>query len=120
MTTPSFLTLCQNDYKTVIKGIKKFAKDIFDGNDEDQKKDLIENLLDLVKQSVIPKPTKTLKRSIEVKHEPIAQNVIKKLKTDHGQKVQVPYDIWLKIMNYLDTKNLFNNFGLASQNKKNG
>ena len=92
---------------------EQFAKDIFSGDDEDQKKELIENLLDLVKESVIPKPAKTLKRSIEVKNEPIAQNGIKKLKPDHGQKVQVPYDIWLKIMNYLDTKDLFKNFNLA-------
>ena len=85
MTAPNFLTLCQNDYKTVIQGIKKFTKDIFSGDDEDQKKDLIENLLDLVKESVIPKPAKTLKRSIEVKNEPIAQNGIKKLKLDYRQ-----------------------------------
>ena len=45
---PDLLKLCQNDYKIVIKGFQKFAEDIFDGNDENQKKDLLENLLDLV------------------------------------------------------------------------
>ena len=47
-TPPDLLKLCQNNYKSVIIGIQKFAKDIFDGTDEDQKKDLLENLLDLV------------------------------------------------------------------------
>ena len=118
--TPDLLKLCQYDHKIVIKGFQKFAKDIFDGNDENQKKDLLEILLDLVKNSGISRndqPVNSMKRALqvkdEVKDEPIEENVAKKLKHDQGPKVQVPYDIWLKIMNYLDTKDLFNNFNLA-------
>ena len=118
--TPDLLKLCQYDYKIVIKGFQKFAKDIFDGNDENQKKDLLEILLDLVKNSGISRngqPVKLMKRPLEVKdevkNEPIEENVAKKPKHDQGTKVQVPYDIWLKIMNYLDTKDLFKNFNLA-------
>ena len=114
--SPDLLKLCQNDFKTVIKAIQKFAKDIFDGKDEDQKKDLRENLLELVEDSGIPKPAlpvNILKRPIEIKNEPVKQNVAKKSKHDSGRKAEVPYDIWLKIMNYLDTKDLFKNFNLA-------
>ena len=115
-TPQDLLELYQNDHKSVMKGIQKFAKDIFDGKDEDQKKDLLENLLDLVKYSETARPdqpAKTLKRQVEVKDEPIEGNMAKKPKHDPGRKVQVPYDIWLKIMNYLDTKDLFKNFNLA-------
>ena len=117
---PDLLKLCENDYKYVINGFQKFAKDIFDGNDENQKKALLENLLDLVKYSEIARPVqsaKSMKRPLEVKdevkNEPFEENVAKKPKHDPGRNVDVPYDIWLKIMNYLDTKDLFKNFNLA-------
>ena len=42
-------TILPKDYESAMKVIGKFAKNVFAGNDETQKKDLHENLLVLAK-----------------------------------------------------------------------
>ena len=39
----------------------------------------------------------------------------KKLKLDHGNRIELPEEIWLKVINYLKTQDLFQNFALANK-----
>ena len=58
----------------------------------------------------MPKPR--VKRSIEIdtKNEPIAK---KNIKLDLEQKVTLPDEVWLKIMSYIKTKDLYCNVALV-------
>ena len=57
-------------------------------------------------------PKIRVKRSIDcdTKNEPIAK---KNIKLDLEQKVTLPDEVWLKIMSYIKTKDLFQNVALV-------
>ena len=120
---PDLLKLCQNDYLKVIKGMQKFVNDIAKGNNRDLQDDLLKNLQKFVKVaqlSVHSKANEVQKRSKryenEAAHIDSAQN---KTKLEIKRKFELPDEVWLKIIRYLKTKDLFSNFGLVSKHFNN-
>ena len=128
------------DYESAIEVIETFVKNIFAGSDENQKKDLHQNLLFLAKLYTPSNMTKKrpfesdtnnaihVEKKPRIEHievEPNANQVEAKIgpiendenhpKVDSGKIGTLPEEIWLKIMNYLKTKDLFLNFGLVNK-----
>ena len=126
------------DYESAIKVIETFVKDIFAGSDENQKKDLHQNLLVLAKLYTPSNMTKKRPSECDIneifdeketKFESIESDtnfnqIEKKDKFEpfevktyvnqvEGKNGILPEEIWLKIMYYLKTKDLFLNFGLV-------
>ena len=131
-------TSLPKDYESAMKVIGKFAKTIFAGSDENQKKDLHENLLVLAKlytpsNMIKKRPYESdtndtqVEKQAKVEHiefeatkdnqvEPgILERDGKQSKVDSRKIIILPEEIWLKIMNYLKTKDLFLNFGLVNK-----
>ena len=110
------MPMFQQDQESVLHGIQKFAKEIFDGNDEEAKEKLCKNLHEITNIchcSNQKAKTQTLvarKRSEKFENEPLS---VKKKKLECKQ---LPYELWLKIMNYLNTKDLFTNMALVCKN----
>ena len=127
-TGPDLLNLCNNDYTLAIKCIQKFVIDISKGSNKNQKKDLFENLSKFLKlchfpdEQVIEEHSKTqifpktasIKKRLR-KTEIISNIPDKKVKLDHRTGLQLPEEIWLKVMNYLKTRDLFQNFALVNK-----
>ena len=143
-------TYLPKNYESALKIIEAFAKNIFAGNDENQKKDLHQNLLVLAK---LYTPSNMIKKRLsdsdinihvekETKFEPFefeidgvknqfesksiskfepnkvetdANQVEKNFEYNSGKTVTLPEEVWLKIINYLKTKDMFLNFGLVSK-----
>ena len=102
---PDLLKLCQS------KDFQSFAHEVYSGNNEYLKTQVNHHLLKLVglyKDSKVSN-----KRPFE--NETIGKQVEKKIKIDSTKSANLPPEIWLKIMNYLKTKDLFLNFGLISK-----
>ena len=161
-------TYLPKNYESALKIIEAFAKNIFAGNDENQKKDLHQNLLVLAKLYTPSNMTKKRPSESEInihieketkfeptefetdvnhiekkaKFEPFefetdgvknqfesksiskfepnkvetdANQVEKNFEYNSGKTVTLPEEVWLKIMNYLKTKDMFLNFGLVSK-----
>ena len=120
---PDLLKLCQNDYLKVIKGMQKFVNDIAKGNNRDLQDDLLKNLQKFVKVaqlSVNSKGNEVQKRSKKSENETDDKDSTqKRTKLKIERKSELPDEVWLKIMKYLKTKDLFSNFGLVSKHFNN-
>ena len=134
LNDPDLLILCNNDYSLAMKCFQKFVIDISKGNNKVQKKDLFENLLKFLKLCHFPEenveeehsespsqmgeitePLSSKKRPQNEENEITTDVPEKKAKLDHGNEFQLPEEIWLKIMNYLKTQDLFQNFALLNK-----
>ena len=125
---PDLMAMFQYDQELVIRGFQKFVNDVFDGNDEEPKKKLCESLHEIItnchcskgdkmteiktESSISRKRSKTRCKLLETKKE-------KKLKIEPARKLELPSEIWLKIMNCLNTKDLMTNFALVCKNFNN-
>ena len=110
------MSMFQQNQDSVLNGINKFVKDIFNGNNNETKKKLCENLHEITKICYCSSELTENKTSISRKRPEISENelqVAKKMKLDCRK---LPNELWLKIMNYLNTKDLTNNLALVCKN----
>ena len=100
-TTPHFkmeaLFLDPKYFDSALDIIEAFAKEIFSGNNEIQKFKLSERLKCLLN---INAPEKSC-------------NPLQTLEVKSSTQAELPDEIWLKIIQYLPTKDLFENFALS-------
>ena len=88
-----------------MKVIENYVKVVSTGNDKDLKQSILENLQNLTKNLMeLSRGEKRSNDDSEI--EPIN----KRLKIDSNTKTELPNEIWLKIINYMKTKDLFKNF----------
>ena len=111
---PDFLQLCQNDLDLAIEALDKMIKKVSNGNNEIHKTKLLTKMLDFAKVLVQKPPLE--KRTIDLPSEDSVP--AKKIKLDSERKVELPNEIWLKIMSYLKTKDLLKNFNLVCKHFK--
>ena len=104
--TSSNLTL--QDLEIAGKKLHEFAIEIFAGNDENLKVKLLEGMKNLTNL----KSTITIKRPIEVVDIDSEASEAKRIKL---KAVELPNEIWMKIMNYLEPKVLFKNLALVNK-----
>ena len=119
---PDLMSMFGHDQDLVMKGIHKFAIEIFNGNDEEAKKKLRENMHEISKicqsSNDITKP----KTSISRKRSETFENEVDEIQISKKNKLEckkLPNEIWLKIMNYLNTKDLITNMALVCKNFNN-
>ena len=95
---PDLLHLCQNDFNSTLNGIDKFVRDILAGGNSHQKLKMCEkmNLLNQVCQFSKKQTTKSIASKVDV-------------------TVNVPNELWLKIISYLKCKDIFLGFGQVSK-----
>ena len=91
------LFLNPKSFELALDTIETFAKEIFSGKDEIQKLKLSQRLKNLLKLNNLEKSTELM------------QN----LEVNASRKVELPDEIWLKIIQNLPTKDLFANFALS-------
>ena len=103
--------------------MQKFVNDIAKGNNRDLQDDLLKNLQKFVKVaqlSVNSKANEVQKRSNKTEKETADKDSTqKRSKLEIERKFELPDEVWLKIMKYLKTKDLFSNFGLVSKHFNN-
>ena len=98
--------LASKDFEKVLEFYEKFSKSvIFQGNDEQESK-LFEMF---AKMSELRKTHNVKKRSNKQEHALVA----KKPKLDLIEIPKIPDEIWLKILNFLGSKDIFSNFALV-------
>ena len=90
------------------KGFQSFAHEVHTGNDENLKLKLQNYLLKLANLYENSRTNK--KRPFENETN---GSLRKKVKIDTNKAPNLPQEIWLKIMNYLKTNDLFLNFGMV-------
>ena len=114
------MSMFQQDQESVLNGIHMFVNDIFSGNKEEAKKKLCEKLHEITK--ICHCSSKTMikpKTSITRKRSKILENVISEHQIVKKKKIEckkLPNELWLKIMNYSNTKDLINNLSLVCKN----
>ena len=91
------LFLNPKSFDLALDSIETFAKEIFSGKDQIQKLKLLERLKNLLNLN-------DLEKSTELEQNP---------EVNASRKVELPDEIWLKIIQYLSTKDLFANFALS-------
>ena len=108
--TSSNLTL--QDLEIAGKKLHEFALEVFAGNDESLKVKLLEGMKNLTKlQSTV-----AIKRPIEVVDLDSEASEAKRIKL---KTVELPNEIWMKILNYLEPKVLFKNLALMNKHFRN-
>ena len=111
---PDLLRICQDDLDLAIDAICKLVKKVSVGKSENHKTKLLAKMQEFAKVLIQKPPLE--KRTNEL---PSEDNVpAKKIKLDSGRKVQLPNEIWLQIMSYLKTKDLFRSFNLVCKHFK--
>ena len=102
---PDLLQICKNDHSLVLKVIDNYVKVVSNGDNKELKQSILEKLQNLAKNVMeLPRGEKRPNDDSEI--EPIN----KRLKIDSNTKTELPNEIWLKIINYMKTKDLFKNF----------
>ena len=108
------MTMFQQDQESVLKEMKRFVKDIFSGNDVEAKKKLCKNLHEITKichcSNKVQNTKMSMKRSENFEDGP---QIVKKKRMECKK---LPNELWLKIMNDLNTKDLFTNMALVCKN----
>ena len=98
------------DFESSLKSIETFIQIVVCGQDENKKSRLRKKLYHFLQITNNPSSI-TRKRASNLDFE-VSQ---KKIKSDCEGKVKIPNEVWTKIMNYLPTKEIFQNFGLVSK-----
>ena len=112
------MSMFQQDQESVLNGIQKFAKDIFGGNDEEAKKKLCKNLHEITKICHCSNKVKNTKNQtlMAEKRSKKFENELQIAKKKKLECSKLPNELWLIIMNYVNTKDLFTNMALACKN----
>ena len=119
---PDLMSMFGNDQELAMKGIHKFVKDIYNGNDEEAKKKLRENLHEITEICQISNDKTKPKTSISRKRPETFENEIDEIQISKKNRLEckkLPNEIWLKILNYLNTQDLLTNMALVSKNFNN-
>ena len=133
-SSPDLLKLFKDDFGLVMKSISDFVNDVFNGCNDEQKKELCKNLHSYVQNChcsevskrsnvddhqplvEIKKPDESNKLSKSMKRPAegaIERFSAKRAKIDSARRIELPNEIWLKIINFMKTKDLFLNFSLV-------
>ena len=109
------MSMFQQDQDSVLRGIQKFAKDIFSGNDEVAKKKLCKDLHEITKICHCSNKVKKNKNQTLMGGKRLTnfENDLKSSKKKKLECKKLPNELWLKIMNYLNTKDLMTNMVLV-------
>ena len=109
------MSMFQQDQDSVLRGIQKFAKDIFSGNDEVAKKKLCKDLHEITKICHCSNKVKKNKNQTLMGGKRLTnfENDLKSSKKKKLECKKLPNELWLKIMNYLNTKDLMTNMALV-------
>ena len=91
------------DFDNAADEIYKFSKEVFAGNDEKKKSHLLESIKYLMN------PNSSLKRPLE---DVDIDSEAKRIKL---MAPKVPNEIWMKIMSYLKTRDMFGKFALVNK-----
>ena len=97
------LFLNPKNFDSVLNIIENFAKEIFSGNDENQKFKL----------------SKKLQNLLDLNHLEKRINSVQNLDINSSGNAGLPDEIWLKIIQYLPTKAVFGNFALTCKKLNN-
>ena len=95
-----------NKFDLTVHAFEDLVNEVFSGTDEDQKTKLRNKLKYFTKVS-----SANYKRKLKINQEISVR--AKKVKLDLARKVDLPNELWIKIMNYLKTKDIFSNFALV-------
>ena len=95
-----------NKFDLTVHAFEDLVNEVFSGTDEDQKTKLRNKLKYFTKVS-----SDNYKRKLKINQEISVR--AKKVKLDLARKVDLPNELWIKIMNYLKTKDIFSNFALV-------
>ena len=123
-TSQDLLKLFQNDFGLIMNSISDFVNNVFEGSNEEQKKDLCKNLHSYVQKchcSEVSRrsnvddhqPLVEMKKSMKRPAEVGIESCGKRAKIDSRRRIELPSEIWLKIINYMETKDLFLNFSFV-------
>ena len=133
-SSPDLLKLFKDDFGLVMKSISDFVNDVFNGCNDEQKKELCKNLHSYVQNChcsevskrsnvddhqplvEIKKPDESNKLSKSMKRPAegaIERFSAKRAKIDSARRIELPNEIWLKIINFMKTKDLFLNFSFV-------
>ena len=96
------------EFESSLKSIYNFVQGVVSGQDENKKIKLVEELKKLLEMANNSNVAKKRSKSFDLKVPG------KKIRVDY-ERVELPNEIWTKIMNYLPTKDIFKNFGLVSK-----
>ena len=89
----------------LVEKIEEFCNQVLTQNDDDERASLMQKMENFLKNN--------RKRSMEPMED---SKLRKKAKLDLvGGNTVLPYEVWLKVMNYLPTKDLFGNFALVNK-----
>ena len=99
---PDLLQFCQKDFNKVLNGIERFVKDVLNGSNPIQKLMISEKIQQLNRLCNFSKKEKT-----------------KSIASKVDVSINVPDEIWLKIMSYLNCKDIFLGFGKVSKHFNN-
>ena len=89
----------RDNFQVCIDNFKKFVNKVFSGSDQAQKAILLEEC-----QNVVKVGQESKNNSME------AMELIREEATN---KAELPNEIWLKIIGFLETKDVFGNFALV-------
>ena len=93
-------------FDLTVNAFEDLVTEVFSGTDEDQKIKLRDKLKYFTKVS-----SANCKRKVKINQENSIK--AKKLRLRMARNVELPNESWIKIMNYLKTKDIFNNFALV-------
>ena len=96
------LILNTNDFEVALSNMEAFAKGIFSGQDETQRLKLFEKLQNLSQLYISG-----------------LKSTPNKFQVESQRKMELPDEIWLKVIQYLPTNDMFENFALACKRLKN-
>ena len=109
MTALTKLLINQKDLDCAVDCFEKVVRNVAKNGNEIQQANLLTKLKDLTK-FMMSRKADDIATTLEVK--PVA----KKIKLNSPREVQVPNEIWLKIMNYLPTNDIFGTVALLNKN----
>ena len=103
--TGSSSRLTIQDLELTANKLQMFALEVFAGNDERKKVQLLEGMENLMN----PIATFPIKRPIEV------ADIVSEAKRIKLTASKLPNEIWMKIMSYLKNEDIFGNFALVNK-----
>ena len=122
-STQDILLVYQNDFDKSIHDFEKFAREVFNGSNENEKTKLHKKLEEFMtfkdhykKKHDSEKLENILTQSRKRQIVSPAHLNSKKKKLDPLKLFELPNEIWLKIMSYLKTSDMFKRFNLVCKN----
>ena len=119
-SNPEFVIVYQNGFDRAIHNFEKFAREVFNGSNENEKEKLHKKLEQFTtfKEYYIKKhESEKFENMLEHsrKRQMISPKYLcsKRKKVDSSKLFQMPSEIWLKIMSYLTTSDLLKRFNLV-------